>query len=476
MSIQLKLIFNQSLRTGVFPSCWKTSYITPIFKSGSRSKIENYRGISILPTIGKFFESLVCKYLYNQLINTLSVNQHGFIRGRSTTTNLVEFTNFLLCNIESGYQIDVVFTDFSKAFDRILHSILIDKICSFGIHGSMLKWIWSYLTGRYQYVKANKCSSKIFPVHSGVPQGSHLGPLFFVMFINDVSESFQVARCLMYADDLKLYTKIKSLEDAFLLQNDLNLLYKWCTKNKLPLNINKCKVMSFHRKSNPVIHDYILNNDNLVRVNEFKDLGVIFDEKVNFIKHIDYITSKAYCMLGFIKRICSNMSDPYTLKTIYCAYVRSHLEYANVVWQPTYSNQITRIESLQNKFLIYALRNLNWNDSFNLPSYSTRLNMLSLESLERRRFNSSVFFAFDLISNVVDAPNLLSLVPFNAPCRRTRSSVIFRRSVHRTNYGSYEPINNMLSNFNVINFSFDFNESRAVFRNKVKLLPNSVLF
>lgn len=166
----LKLLFNKSLQTGVFPSCWKMSYVTPIFKSGARSKIENYRGILILPTIAKFFESLVCKFLYSRLLNNLSVKQHGFLKGRSTTSNLLEFSNFLLSNIESGFQIDVLFTDFSKAFDRIQHNILIKKICGFGIHSSMLKWIWSYLTNRSQFVQINNCKSKLFSVHSGVPQ------------------------------------------------------------------------------------------------------------------------------------------------------------------------------------------------------------------------------------------------------------------------------------------------------------------
>lgn len=316
----------------------------------------------------------------------------------------------------------------------------------------------------------------MFPVRSGVPQGSHLGPLFFIMFINDVSNIFNVAHVLMYADDLKIYSIIRSLEDVLLLQQDLDILCKWCNDNKLSLNINKCKVMSFHRKMRPFVNDYVLNGVKLSRVCEFKDLGVIFDEKVNFIKHIDSITSKAYCMLGFIKRICSNMDDPYTLKSVYCAYVRSHLEYANVVWQPNYRNQNIRIESLQKKFLLYALRSLNWANRYDLPSYSSRLLLLSLESLERRRFNASVFFLFDLVTVTLNAPCLLQLVPFNAPLRRTRSVELFRQAAHRTNYGRFEPMNNMIINFSVINFIFDFNMSRDVFRKKIKALPNSVLF
>lgn len=464
----LQFLFNLSLSTGVFPKRWKTSSITPIFKSGSRMNVTNYRGISILPTLGKFFESLVTDILATQLRPIISTSQHGFLKGRSTITNLTEFTHIVSNIIESGLQLDVVYTDFSKAFDKINHTLLLAKLAKLGIHSSLLDWLRSYLSDRQQYVNIHNVRSGTFNVLSGVPQGSHLGPLLFVIFINDIKSVLKNCDCLLYADDLKLYRSIKHSSDAILIQNDLDMLVHWCKNNGLCLNVKKCFCMTYSRKTSPMKFVYSINDVALVRLTEVRDLGVVFDSRLLFERHIEIKIAKAYSMLGFVKRICVDFTNLAALRSIYCAHVRSHLEFASVVWSPHYRSYCDRIESIQKKFIIYALRNLVVRNNFALPPYLERCVRLNLETLERRRVNASIFLMFDLLMGFIDAPNLLSLVDFYAPRRRLRETSLLRPCYHRTDYGRNEPMIRMCNLFNKVDYLFDFCISRCMFRCNVR--------
>lgn len=470
LAVPLCNLFNRSLSNGIFPTRWKTSSITPIFKSGSRSNIENYRGIAILPTIGKFFESLVCNLLTPYLKHVISESQHGFFTGRSTTTNLIEFFSYVVSVVESGGQVDVIYTDFSKAFDRVCHSYLIAKLEQIGIHSSFLNWIASYLCGRNQYISLSGWKSRVFDVSSGVPQGSHLGPLLFILFINDVVNHFKHARCLIYADDLKIYLEVRSTNDAIKLQSDLNSLSEWSKSNGLSLNINKCFVMSFFKIRSPTTYSYKLNGIDLSRLNEIRDLGVLFESNVSFNKHIDCVTAKAYSMLGFMKRICSKFVDPYTLLSIYNAHVRSHLEYASIVWYPNYITHVSKLESIQKQFVRYALRRLQWRDRFVLPPYENRCQLLNIDTLSKRRVIAGASFIFDLLSGRINSHALLGKVNLNAPVRSLRSQPFLNPNFHRTNYGHSEPMTNLSNVFNKFANLYEPNMSRQSFRSSLKNL------
>lgn len=350
--------------------------------------------------------------------------------------------------VESGGQVDVIYTDFSKAFDRVCHSYLINKLSRIGIHSTLLNWIESYLRGRKQYVDLSGWRSRQFDVPSGVPQGSHLGPLLFIIFINDIVNQLKFAQCLMYADDLKLYAEVRCSSDALKLQSDLDLLVHWSIKNGLSFNIDKCCTMTFFKKRKPIRHRYMMNGVALNRVNTMRDLGVLFDENCTFNKHIDCVVAKAYSMLGFMKRICSDFVDPYTLKSIYCAHVRSHLEYASVVWCPSYGIHIVKLESIQKKFVLYALRRLHWRDGFILPSYENRCALINLETLYLRREHFCAMFIFDLLSGRTDSATLLLKINLYAPSRSLRLQSFLCPDFHRTNYGLSEPITNMSIIFN----------------------------
>ncbi|XP_045450173.1 uncharacterized protein LOC123658926 [Melitaea cinxia] len=225
--VPLCVLFNKSLKSGTFPTLWKTAHIVPVFKSGDKSCCENYRPISILSCCAKLFESIVYDVLYNHFKSSLSPNQHGFVKGRSTTSNLLEYKSYLCKVFAKCGQVDSIYTDFSKAFDRVNHSILTHKLARYGVHGNLLRWVESYLSRRTQLVALKGELSSVFTVPSGVPQGSHLGPLFFNIFVNDLTLCLK-SPCLLYADDLKIYQTITCINDAMKLQGDLDTIARWC--------------------------------------------------------------------------------------------------------------------------------------------------------------------------------------------------------------------------------------------------------
>lgn len=313
----LTILFNKSLVNGLFLKEWKISFLTPIFKAGSKQIISNYRPICKISVIPKIFEKIICDKILFVVREHISIFQHGFIPGRSTATNLAIFVNHIISNFESYSQTDIIFTDFAKAFDRVNHKILLHKLACLGFHSNLLKWIESYLTGRVQIVKIDTSFSDPIYVPSGVPQGSHIGPLLFLLFINDISDIFIHSKCLLYADDLKLYRKIESFHDCLLLQDDFERLSQWCDINSLHLNLSKCQVLTCSLKKIWINYRYNLNNVIIERISQKKDLGIILDDKLSFKPHIDHIISKSNSMLGFIKRNTREFSDLLTLKTIY---------------------------------------------------------------------------------------------------------------------------------------------------------------
>lgn len=470
MCYPLFYLFNRSLSEGAFPDRWKISHISPIFKTGSRCQVSDYRGVAILPTMGKLFEAIVCEKLTNHFMKYLSSRQHGFVRGRSAETNLLELTQKGLDTIESGRQLDVIYTDFRKAFDRVDHGILLLKLSKMGVNSSMLDWISTYLSNRRQYVLVEGERSQTFHVGSGVPQGSHLGPLLFLIFVNDVVKIFKFAKCLLYADDLKVYASISSIRDAVNLQRDLDSLALWCQANNMQLNIAKCKVLSFHRNTSPIFFEYKIDDRQLERVKTMKDLGLLFDEKFTFNEHIDSIVAKAYSRLGFMKRICYSFDDPYCLRSIYMSLVRSILEYGSIVWNPGYASHSDRIESIQKQFVLYALRRLGWRrDNFVLPSYEDRCRLINLETLANRRNNGSLFFMYDLLNGFLNAPDLREFfvyVDFSE--RSLRVTKILRVDPHRTNYGFFSPVSRLSILVNKFSPYFLQSQSRGSFRESVR--------
>lgn len=222
----LYIIFNKSLSTGVFPLVWKVAHITPIHKKGDLSRVENYRPVSILSGFGKLLESLVVKRIYWHLSPYLNINQHGFRPQKSTSTNLIGYVTDILEVLDKGGETHAIYMDFSKAFDLVDHDLLLAKLHGLGIHGTLLRWFESYLRNRSQLVVAKGFKSSKTSVPSGVPQGSHMGPILFVGFI-DKLPSLVKSKVKLFADDLKLYKQIKSHKDVEDLQADIDCVSRW---------------------------------------------------------------------------------------------------------------------------------------------------------------------------------------------------------------------------------------------------------
>ncbi|CAK1598017.1 unnamed protein product [Parnassius mnemosyne] len=293
LSEPLFILFKRSIAEGVVPKIWKQAYITPVHKKGNTTKIENYRPISKLCLFAKVFEKVVYQQVYNSISPILSDAQHGFLIKRSTVTNLILTNNYISKGMDIGLQVDCVYTDYSKCFDRIDHQILLKKLAMSGIHGDLLRWFSSYIENRSQAVVLNGFMSTWLPVPSGVPQGSLLGPLLFIIFVNDIEKCFLYSKVLSYADDMKILKFISSTDDTMLLQSDLERFETYCNINKLDLNVSKCFFVSFTRKSDTINGGYHLKGTSLARVYEACDLGIIQGSKLIYDKHISSIITRA---------------------------------------------------------------------------------------------------------------------------------------------------------------------------------------
>lgn len=291
------------------------------------------------------------------------------MRGRSTVSNLVLLNDNLTAAMDKGNQVDVIYTDYSKAFDRINHKILLIKLQGVGIRGDLLRWFASYISNRSQAVVISNYISSWVSIPSGVPQGSLLGPLLFAIFVNDINSCLHSSSLLCFADDMKVFSAISAREDVDALQADLSRLDRYCTLNQLDLNPSKCFSVTFSRKKNIVQSSYYykLKGHALERKTLVKDLGVWHDTKLLFDSHVDSVATKAYRALGFVMRNSVGFTKAKTLKILYCTFVRSHLEYASQVWNPNYRVYIDRLESIQKKFLKFLCYRLR--DTYSSSNY-----------------------------------------------------------------------------------------------------------
>lgn len=472
----LRIIFNLALRNGYYPSKWKLGRVLPIYKSGEKNNLMNYRPIVVLCAFSKLFESVIYEIIYNSVKPVITVSQHGFLPARSTCTNLLNIVQDAKNAIEDNIQLDVIYTDIAKAFDRLDHVILVTKLKRYEICPDIIDLLCSYLYRRQAYINLSGFKSSYFEITSGVPQGSNLGPLLFLIFINDLPDSLYNSVCLLFADDCKIYRRIESFNDCILLQEDLTRVSAWCNDFRVNLNIKKCVVMSFTNKSQNIDYPYAIDNIKLSNVNEYKDLGVLLDKSLSFIEHTRTISNACLKKLGFLIRNTKDFTNVECMKTIYNTLIRSNLEYCQIVWSPFYRSHINLAENIQKKFLRYLLyKETQIYDPF--IHYSELLLRYDYCSLELRRAHACIIYIFKLVNNLSDNPKFLSKLPFNVPVRSARNYDLFYVPQYRTNLFLSSPLVRLCILGNLAHSKFDlYCASYSNFINNVKSLSLNEIY
>jgi len=394
LAVALQIIFSRSFEYCEIPDDWKDANVVPIFKKGNKSEVENYRPISLTSNVVKVMEKIIKGRIHEFLRNNnlISDDQHGFREGRSCLSNLLLFLDYVTGVVDSGKGVDVVYLDLSKAFDKVPHRKLLFKLSMHGISGGVTRWIDGWLTSRRQRVLLNGFSSKWDRVRSGVPQGSVLGPLLFIIFVNDLGVNIG-SKIFKFADDTKLVRPICGVNDSIEIQRDLDRLMAWAGKWGMSFNVSKCKVLHVGRSGNDGF-GYEMGKDWVEEVSVERDLGVFVTSDLKSGKQCLEARNRANRMLGIINRNVSYKSKR-VIRKLYNSYVRPHLEYCVQAWSPHFRYDINLLERVQRRAtkLVPGLRDLD---------YETRLRELGMYSLERRRIRGDLIEVFKIMNGMVD--------------------------------------------------------------------------
>ena len=370
----LTLIFQKSVSSGIVPSAWKEARITPIFKKGNKTEPSNYREVSLTSIVCKTLEKLVRKSILSHLTENhlLSDKQYGFRSGRSCSLQLLNVMERWTEYVEQHQSWDTIYLDLAKALDKVAHQRLLKKISSYGIKGALLSWISSFLLDLRQCV-----------------------------YVNDIPDIVK-SNVWIFADDTKLFA---TTDQTITLQEDLDNLMKWAELWELTFNVIKCKVI--HYGQNNPESDYIMNDKKLESVDEECDLGVNFTRDLKFSQHIAVKVNKANSMLALIKGTFKYM-DNHSFLRLYTAIVRTHLEFANVVWHPYLRKDIDSLERVQMRATKHV-SNLK-----DLP-YELRLKELKLQTLAHRRLRGDMIQTFKLVKRLDDCPleNFFTFAHYN---------------------------------------------------------------
>ena len=417
------LLFNRSIQLGALPNEWKVSAVNPIPKGTAKDSPKNYRPISLLSVLSKLLERHMCGIVLDHLesVSPLVSQQWGFRSKRSTVSALLDAVNNWQQSLDEGKEICAIFFDLRKAFDSVPHRTLLEKMKHLGYNEHVLKWMFSYLCNRKQYVVLNGKQSSMKPVLSGVPQGSVLGPLLFLIYINNAVHAAldSHTHIILYADDILLYRVISNTTDYSMLQTDINTVSTWVTSNNLSLNVEKCKLMviSRLRKKSVSVPLLSLNGLPMERVSSYKYLGITITEDLSWSTHINEISRKSRKQIGMLYRQFCAWSTPEALLQLYTSTVRPHLEYASQVWNPHLTKHVNQLEQVQKFALKMCLK--QWN-----LSYPDLLQLSSLSNLAAQREHLNLCYFYKIVNGLFEFPNCpLTLRSLNYPHRDGRSNL-----------------------------------------------------
>ena len=386
--------------SGIFPDDLKIAVLSPIFKKGDRSSCGNYRPISVLSVIAKILEKIV----FNQLCNYLDDNkiitnqQSGFRKKHSTETSLLAATDRWYCNMDNGLLNGVLFLDLKKAFDCVDHQILLNKLALYGIRGITLNWFKSYLSNRKQICKVNNIFSDVKPIKTGVPQGSNLGPLLFLTYVNDLPNCLDSASASMFADDTNITITGQTVQELQTnLNNNLEKVHQWLLANKLTLSYDKTEYMIIGSRQKianiqeePIIS---IGNEPMKKISKCKTLGVIIDDKLLWKDHISEINTKVSKGLGIMKRIKPFVTES-VLQTIYKSLILPYFDYCSMIWDNAANYNLQKLQKMQNR----AARIVTGNN-YDIPSKDL-LHQLNWKMLEKRRGNKKALLMYKVKNGV----------------------------------------------------------------------------
>ena len=420
ISVPLAKIMKYSLNKNSVPEQWKVASVTPIFKKGDKLLASNYRPISLVSNVCKVMESIIRDevQIFFSENNVISDIQHGFVKGRSTITNMLQCLDNWISTLDKKFPMDVIYLDFAKAFDRVPRRRLLHKLEHLGVRGDLLNWIGDFLKGRRFSVRVGGTMSSFHPVCSGVPQGSVLGPLLFLAYTCDLPLQLK-CWVSMFADDTKMYAV--PLTSHAMLQADLDVIWKWCSDWLLPLNAEKCVVLHLG-KNNPQL-SYYINNVNLKKVDSYCDLGIVVTKDLSWSQHIASIVKRANSMLYLLQKTFVKISFHNFVK-LYKTFVRPIIEPA---WCADLVRDRNLLESLQRRATrsTYSLR-------LPRPSYHERLSNAQLLTFEKGKPRGNLIFTFRIMNNFVGC-DLTGLFVRNLDERLRGHGLKLKKQNYKTN-------------------------------------------
>ena len=402
LSVPLKMLWDWSFSTGIIPTSLKEQYITPVHKGGNKTKAARYRPISLTSHVMKIAERKVRDLLVlhleeNELIDS---SQHGFRKGRSCLTQLLHHYDQILRNLNEGYETDVIYLDYAKAFDKVDHDLLMQKLEIYGVEGRLLRWIQDFLTGRMQTVVVDGHKSVSKPVTSGVPQGSVLAPILFIIYTNDMHQVVENCGLGSFADDTKVLCKIEKVQDMDLVRKDLNNIIKYSTKNNMVPHEDKFVYLRYKTSGASLVDDLPFMADQTTYTTpaghalnpslHTRDLGVHMSTDYTWDHHIAEMTITARNAASWALGIFSDRS-PEVLLPLYKSMVRSHTEYCSPLWNPLDVHNIQKIEDIQRYFT-------RWINGLQDKNYWERLRILKIPSLQRRRERYQIIHVWKILN------------------------------------------------------------------------------
>ena len=417
-------LVNKCITMGEFPLCLKTARVTPIYKGGEHSNTENYRPISVLPAFAKIFEKIVYKQLYSfiEKYNILSKYQYGFRSKMSTNQAIANHLNTLYNNLEQNKCVISIFLDFKKAFDCVDHNVLLSKLSYYGIRGIASEWFKSYLSERSQFTVLGQSQSCLKPVTCGVPQGSNLGPLLFLLFINDLPNCSTLFQFTLFADDSTLTASfpITDVDMTGKINSDLAQVNSWLTSNKIAINSDKTKYISFSYRREVPLALIRIGDVKIKETNDIKFLGVYLDKRLTFKYHVKYIATKLAKSVGMLNKLKYYMPMD-VMRNLYLTFVQPYFTYSIQSWFSTYSNNTNGIVGLQKR----AIRIITNSDYLaHTGILFKRLKILKLNDLYKLQI---LMYMYKTIESQYDS-KLLAVLTYQTEIHHynTRNANMFR--------------------------------------------------